>query len=148
TVFARTAVLSLRFDRQVSADPAVPLRPMPLPLAVLDVVPGAVGTIAFGRYSSPDYRVDSGGFIPSVGTRSGTPLVQGTNDITFILFLPSSPKPAGGYPVAIFGHGSGNDKNESGFFAAKMAQQGTAVIAINGPGSGFGPLSRYTFGFT
>jgi hypothetical protein len=144
TVFARTAVRSLRLDRQVSADPAAPLSSVPLPLSVLDVVPGAVGTIAFGRYSSPDYQVHPGEFIPTVGTLSGTPLVRGTNEITFMLFLPSSPEPARGYPVAIYGHGGGVNKNASGFVAAKLAEQGIATIAIDSPGYGFGPLTMFT----
>ena len=148
TVFARTAVSSLRLNRQVNADPAAPLSTQTLPLSVLDVVPGVVGTIAFGKYSSPDYRVHPGEFIPAVGSLAGTPIVQASSDVRFMLFLPSSPKPPGGYPVAIFGHGGGTDKNASGFVAAKLAQQGIAVIAIDGPGNGFGPLSTYTIGFT
>src|SRR5262249_36964047 len=106
--------------------------------------PGAVGTIAFGRYTSSDYEVHPVEFIPPVGTLSGTPVVQGTNDITFILFLPSSTKPVGGYPVAIYGHGGGVNKHSSGFVAAKLAEQGIATISIDAPGAGFGPLSRYT----
>ncbi len=148
TVFARSTMMSVRLNAQVSADPTAPLSTLPLPLSVLNVVPGAVGTIAFGKYSSPDYRVHPGEFIPAVGTKFGTPVVQGSSDVGFILFLPSSPEPATGYPVAIFGHGAGGNKAESGFVAAKLAQQGIAVIAIDQPGNGFGPLSTYTIGFT
>jgi len=148
TVFSRNAVISLKANRQVSADPAQPLNSVSIPISVLDVVPGAVGTMAFGRFSSPDYRVHPGEFIPSVGTLSGTPLVQGSNNITFVLFLPSSPKPAGGYPVAIWSHGGGVDKITSGFVAAKLAQQGIATIAIDGAGNGFGPFSTYTVTLT
>lgn len=148
TVFSRSAIRSLRFNRQVSADPAAPLGSVPLPLSVLDVVPGAVGTVAFGRYNSPDYRVHPGEFIPPVGTLSGTPLVQGTKPIIFALFLPSSSKPAAGYPVAIYGHGSGQNKSSSGFVAAKLAEQGIATIAIDGTGDGFGPSSTYTVTLT
>jgi len=148
TVFALSTMMSVRLNAQVSADPTAPLSTLPLPLSVLNVVPGAVGTIAFGKYSSPDYRVHPGEFIPAVGTKFGTPVVQGSSDVGFILFLPSSPEPATGYPVAIFGHGAGGNKAESGFVAAKLAQQGIAVIAIDQPGNGFGPLSTYTIGFT
>jgi hypothetical protein len=148
TVFGRTAIASIKFSRQTSADPSLPLAPpLTLPLSVLDAVPGAVDTIAFGRYSSPDYRV-SGEYIPAVGTRSGTPLVRGTNDITFILFMPSSPQPAGGYPVAIYGHGAADNKVSSGLVAAKLAEQGIATIAIDGPGYGFGSLSMYSVTLT
>jgi pimeloyl-ACP methyl ester carboxylesterase len=143
TVFDRSTVAKIEFNRQTSADPALPLSPpQQLPLSVLDTVPGAVGTIAFGRYSSPDYR-DSGEFIPPVATLSGTPIIQGTDNITFILFLPSRSQPAGGYPVAIYAHGTGGNKVSSGFVAAKLADQGIATIAIDAPGYGFGPISTY-----
>ena len=48
--------------------------------------------------------------IPAVGTRTGTPAVQGTNTIQFNLVLPQPPAPAGGYPVVIFGHGFTDSK--------------------------------------
>jgi Bacterial virulence factor lipase N-terminal len=146
TVFPRSMVTTWVYNQQRLADPTKPLTDVPLQISLVDVVPG-VGTIAFGRYSSPDYQVHPGEFIPRVGTLSGTPLVRGTNTITFVLFLPSSPKPAGGYPVAIYGHGGGTLKISSGLVAAKLAQQGIATIAIDGPGVGFGPASRFTFTF-
>lgn len=148
TVFDRSTVTSIRFNRQVSVDPAAPLSSVTLRISNLDVVPGAVGTIAFGKYSSPDYRVHPGEFIPAVGTLTGTPLVQGTNQVTFILVLPSSPPPAGGYPVAIYGHGGGENKAASGLVAATLAEHGIATIAIDWPGGGFGPLSTYSVTFT
>ncbi len=117
----------------------------PLPIDYLNkVVPGAVGTIAFGKYSSPDYRVHPGEYIPPIGTLSGTPDPVGTSEITFALFLPSKDKPPDGYPVVINGtpqpHGGG-------VIAAKMAQQGIATIAISEPGTGSGPLNRYNLEF-
>ena len=151
TVFDRSTVADIRWKRQQKVDPTAPQAFSEIPLNIsvpLDVVPGAVGTIAFGRYSSPDYRVHPGDFIPAVGTRSGTPLVQGTDDITFVLYLPSSPKPAGGYPVAIWGHGGSENKTASQLTAANLAEQGIATIAIDGPGYGFGPLSTYSVVFT
>jgi hypothetical protein len=152
TVFSRAAVGkwagSLKWNRQVSADPAASLSSVSPPaISVLDVIMGAVGTMAFGKYNSPDYQVHPGEFIPSIGTLSGTPLVQRSNNITFVIFLPSSPKPAGGYPVAIYGHGGGTNKISSAFAAAKLAQQGIATIATDGPGYAFGPLSTYTITF-
>jgi hypothetical protein len=151
TVFPRSMVTRWVHNQQRSADPAQRKTNVTLLSGsggALDVVQGVVGTIAVGRYSSPDYRVHPGEFIPPVGTLSGTPVVQGTNDITFLLFLPSSPEPAGGYPVAIFAHGGGVNKASSGLVAAKLAQQGIATIAIDGTAFGFGPFSRYTLTFT
>jgi Bacterial virulence factor lipase N-terminal len=145
TVFSRSAMIKLEFNRQTSANPSAPLAPITLDISVLDVVTG-VGKIAYGRYSSPDYQVHPGEFIPSVGTLSGTPLVRGSNNIIFSLVLPSNPKPAAGYPVAVFGHGGGG-KNMSGLVAAKLAEQGIATIAIDAPGFGFGPASTYKVTF-
>ena len=62
------------------------------------------------------------------------------NEIYFNVYLPSGPKPATGWPVAIFGHGSAQNKNLSFNVAATMAAHGIATIAINAVGHGFGPL--------
>jgi hypothetical protein len=71
--------------------------------------------------------------------------VQRTNDVHFVLFLPSEPRPENGWPVAIFGHGSGTFADTSAFFvAAKMAEHGIATICIQAVGHGFGPLSTVT----
>src|SRR6185369_9041025 len=93
-------------------------------------------------------------FIPAVGTRTGTPAAQGVNEVFFNLYLPSGPRPAGGWPVAIFGHGVGGSKQGGGgggatggdslALAASLAEQGIATIAINVVGHGFGPLSTLT----
>jgi dienelactone hydrolase len=138
TVFALDHVTGITFNQQTKTDG--PLNPVNVDLSVLQVIPGAVGQVAFGKYVSPDYEVHPGEYIPPVGTRTGTPAVQGMNEIYFNLFLPSGPKPDGGWPVAIFGHGNGGDKNGSLNVAGTMAAHGIATIAINAVGHGFGPL--------
>src|SRR5262249_978673 len=96
-------------------------------------------------YRSPDYEVHPGEYIPQVGTRTGTPAIQGYNEIYFNLFLPSGPKPVGGWPVAIYGHGAGGNKNTSPLaVTASLAAHAIATIAINGVGSGLGPLGTLT----
>jgi hypothetical protein len=103
-----------------------------------------VGTIAFGSFASPDYET-AGKVIPAVGTATGTPKQQGTNQIQFTLFLPATPKPAGGYPVAIFGHGFTDWKNGAPVaVAGTLARNGIATIAINVVGHGGGALGTYT----
>jgi hypothetical protein len=124
-----------------------PLNPVPVNVDLLRIIPGAVGQIAYGKYVSPDYEVHPGEYIPPVGTRTGTPEIQGVNEIYFNLVLPSGPRPANGWPVAIFGHGSGSGKDASlgmGNVAASMAAHGVATIGINVVGHGFGPLSTLT----
>jgi hypothetical protein len=104
------------------------------------IYPGAVGAIAFGAYVSPDYQVHPGEYIPAVGTRTGTPAIQGTNAIYFNLFLPSGTTPAGGWPVAIVGHGNNNSKNGLPLsVASSLARRGIASIAINAVGHGLNP---------
>src|SRR5262249_14478482 len=143
TVFDLSAVSGITFDQQTRlTGPPISVR---VPLEFLNVIPGAVGTIAFGRYLSPDYQVHPGEYIPTVGTRTSTPVVQRMNEVYFNLFLPSGPEPAGGWPVALFGHGTSAHKNEEPLrVAASMAAQGVATIAINFAGNGFGPLSTLT----
>ena len=69
-----------------------------------------MGTVAFGAFDAPDYETPAK-VIPAVGTRTGVPAVQGTNRLYFNLFLPAGAAPAGGWPVAIFGHGFTDNKN-------------------------------------
>jgi hypothetical protein len=142
TVFTLGDVTSIRWDQQLRADSPA-LTSVNVNLSWLRNTPGAVGRIAFGKYVSPDYETAEK-VIPPVGTRTGTPLVQGTNELFFNLYLPSGPEPAGGWPVAIFGHGSGSSKQggpqggASMAMAAALAEQGIATVAINAVGHGFG----------
>ena len=131
--------LPLVFNRQNTTAPT--LTPGAMPLTALAAIPGVVGTLAFGSYLSPDYHVSPGEFIPPQGTRSGVPAVQRMNTVYFNLVLPAGPRPAAGWPVAIFGHGFGDNKNSSPFVvAASMASAGIATVAINVVGHGGGPL--------
>ena len=150
TVFDLSDVAGITWNQQTRV--AGPLNPVPVNVNLLGFVPGAVGQIAFGRYVSPDYETAEK-FIPAVGTRTGTPVVQGVNEVFFNLYLPSGPRPAGGWPVAIFGHGVGSSKQGGGggigggdslALAASLAEQGIATITINVVGHGFGPLSTLT----
>ena len=95
TVFALDAVTSLTGSLQTRDNPPA-FSTATVGLATLRIIPGAVGTIAFGKYRSPDYEVHPGEYIPTVGTYTHDPAVQGVNDVFFNLYLPSGPKPAGG----------------------------------------------------
>jgi fermentation-respiration switch protein FrsA (DUF1100 family) len=69
--------------------------------------------------------------------------VQGVNEIYFNLYLPSGPTPAGGWPVAIFGHPNGGYKEDPSLsVAGSMAARGIATLAINAVGHGFGRSAR------
>jgi hypothetical protein len=139
TVFPRSQVANAIWQRQTSVTP--PLTPMTINLPALNVVPGAVGTIAYGRYSSPEYLVHPGEYIPAVGTL-GAPTVQAINTIYFTLYLPAGSRPPTGWPIAILSGGSSTNKHASStLFAAEFAKHGIAAIGINHVGQGFGPLT-------
>ncbi|HEV3261661.1 MAG TPA: Ig-like domain-containing protein, partial [Gemmataceae bacterium] len=111
TVFNLNDVSGLTWNQQTRVNG--PLNAVPVNVNLLRFIPGTVGQIAFGKYVSPDYETAEK-FIPPVESRTGTPVVQGVNDVFFNLYLPSGPRPAGGWPVAIFGHGSGGSKQGGG----------------------------------
>jgi hypothetical protein len=145
TVFPLAEVTSITWRRQDTTAPS--FTTVSIPLASLRIVPGAIGTIAFGKYRSPDYETAEG-VIPPIGTFTGTPAVQRTNDIYFNLFLPAGPEPAGGWPAVIAGHGAGGGGKNTGnvpvAIAATLAEHGLATIAINAVGTGGGPLGTLT----
>src|SRR6516225_6385587 len=151
TVFNLNEVSGITWNQQTRV--AGPLNPVPVNVNLLRFIPGTVGQIAFGKYDSPDYET-ADKFIPPVGTRTGTPVVQGVNEVYFNLYLPSGPRLAGGWPVALFVHGIQQDKQSgtpgipgggnSLAVAASLAERGIATIAINVVGHGFGPLSTLT----
>ncbi|MGI8998062.1 MAG: Ig-like domain-containing protein [Pyrinomonadaceae bacterium] len=148
-VFNRADVRSIAWRQQTRQNPTG-FTPANLDLGVLQVVPGAVATIAHGVYTSPDYQVHPGEYIPAVGTLTGTPEVRGYNQIYFSLFLPAGPKPAAGWPVAIVGHGGGSSRhlNSTGALASKLASYGIATIGITAPGFGFGSQGTLTINLT
>jgi hypothetical protein len=147
TVFPFADVASIDFKRQLTTAPTFLTRQVALGADGLDLIPGAVGTIALGKYSSPDYQTPAG-VIPAVGTLTGTPAVQETNEVYFNLFLPSGPEPPGGWPVVIAGHGGGVGGKNLGSnpveSAARLAEHGLATIAINGAAFGGGPEGTLT----
>jgi hypothetical protein len=138
TVFPLASVSSITWQRQVSTAPAFTTGALVLPLLA------GVGTVGFGSYASPDYET-AGKVIPPVGTATGVPAVQRTNQVQFSVFLPAGAKPAGGWPVAIFGHGFTDWKNGAPpAVAGTLARNGIAMVAINVVGHGGGALGTYT----
>ncbi|HEV8473357.1 MAG TPA: Ig-like domain-containing protein [Methylomirabilota bacterium] len=142
--FSRASITSVVWSRQVGT--AAFTTAVSFNLALLN--PAAVGAITFGQFQSPDYETPLK-FIPPVGTKTGTPAVQGTNTLQFDLVLPLTPAPAGGYPVVIFGHGFTDSKHGApNAVAATLAASGLATIAINVVGHGGGALGTLTINRT
>ena len=140
TVFPTATISLITWRRQTGTAPTFSTGGLFLPLLA------GVGTVAFGEYASPDYET-AGKIIPAYGTKTGTPVPQGTNQVQFSLFVPAGAAPAGGWPVAIFGHGFTDWKNGAPpAVAGTLARNGVATIAINVVGHGGGPLGTYTVG--
>ena len=147
-VFNLADVKSIDWNQHTTVNPP-DFTKMSINLTVLRYIPNAIGTIAYGYYVSPHYLVHPGEYIPPVGTRTGTPVVQDYNDIYFTLFLPSGPKPEAGWPIALIAGGTTNNQHgTSGNFASKLAANGIATIGINNVGQGFGPLGTLTVNMT
>jgi fermentation-respiration switch protein FrsA (DUF1100 family) len=139
TVFPFSSISGVSYLRQTGTAPTFKLGGWFLPIFA-----GQVGTVAFGSYASPDYET-AAEVIPAVGTKTGVPAVQSTNQLQFTLWEPAGPRPAGGWPVAIFGHGFTDVKDGAPTaVAGTLASQGIATIAINVVGHGGGPLGTYT----
>ena len=136
TVFARSTVSEIWFHQQSQV--SGPLSPVRLDLGPLGVVPGAVGQIAYGKFSSGDYQVRPAVF-PEIGTLTGVPAVQGVNEVYCTLIVPAGPKPEAGWPVMILGHAGNQHKDDFALrHAAIAASHGVATLAINAVGHGFG----------
>ncbi len=115
-----------------------------VPTPALNVFPGAVSRVAFGRFRSPDYETVAK-YIPATGTLFGEPQQQGSNDLIVEVFLPSGQRPAAGWPVAIFGHGFTDSMYGAPWtVASTFASKGIATVAINVVGHGFGPQGTLT----
>lgn len=116
-----------------------------------------VESVAFGLYLSPNFLNISG---PLAGSITVTPtngpigapvaipgldpaLPPGYVPVSYHVFLPpASHKPAGGFPVVIYGHGLGDHQfGAPTYIASTLAQQGFATLSIELPGHGFGPGS-------
>ena len=71
--------------------------------------------------------------------------MQRIENLVFTLFVPSGTAPAGGWPVAIFGHGFTDSMNGAPWaVAASLARAHIATIAINVVGHGGGSASTFT----
>jgi hypothetical protein len=131
---------AMTFHRQTGTAPA--FTPSPLPLGALGVIPGAVGQVAYGSFQSPNYQV-AGEYIPPVSSLWGHPRAQGTQELVFQLFVPAGPKPATGWPVAIFGHGFTDSMFGAPWTVASVfASRGLATLSINVVGHAGGALGK------
>jgi hypothetical protein len=128
------------------------LSPQDIPLSALS----GVGQIAFGLFLSPNFLDPSNGTIPTTPTNApisnpipvpGAPqgIPAGFIPVSFHVFLPAGPPPPGGFPLAIYGHGLGDDQfGAPTFIASTLAKNGFATLAIEITGHGYGAGSAVT----
>ncbi len=114
-------------------------------LPIIPAILSGLGSVVIGSYESPNF-LSGDQSIPPGPTLAGLAVPVNVNQVGFNALLPSSAKPAAGYPVVIFGHGFGDSRfGGPTAVAPTLARAGFAVVAIDAVGHGFGPLSSVTF---
>jgi len=134
TVFPAAQVV--RINREEDKGPG----PLVEELSPNTAVRGAA-LYAFGSFESPSWLTGDR-VIPQVPTGAGAPKVQGRETVGFTLIVPSGAKPAGGFPVAIFGPGITRSKYDLFLAADENAQRGIATMSIDPVGHAYGPRSQ------
>ena len=135
-LFPVAGLQGIQFNRQTGTAPTFTAGFLPTP--ALQVMPGAVGHVAYARFDSPEYQ-NAAKVIPPTDTLTGNPRPLGSQTLTAQFFLPASPRPAGGWPVAIFGHGFTDSMYGAPWTVASvLASQGIATLSINVVGHGGG----------
>ena len=135
-VFRISDILAVTLRQQVGANPSrFSDFVLPLPGIVLQ----NVGRVAFGSFRSPSF-LDASRIIPNQPSGASVALPAASSEIQFHAFLPSSNKPAAGYPVVIFGHGLNDSRfGAATLVAGRFAEDGFATVAMNAVGHGSGP---------
>jgi dienelactone hydrolase len=139
--FPRAALKGLILRRQVRvpADAPEAFKDEPLPLAALPAEVGGLGVGWFWSpwYLDPDRRITDG---VTVRLRLEPALAV---PVAFVVVVPAGSPPAGGWPVALMGHGYGGEMFGSALrIAGTLARHGIATAAITVVGHGGGPESR------
>lgn len=134
-----SSIASLVLHEEVAVNP---VQFVDVALPVNNPLIQGIGAIGFGSFASPNFLNDQQ-VIPTTPTGQQVALPGSVNEVYFHVFLPSSPRPAAGYPVVIYGHGFGDSQwGGPTAVAPVLAQAGFATIAINAVGHGFGPMSQ------
>ena len=137
--FADLATLTLHQQTHVNPDA---FQDETLPLGLIS----GVGSVAFATYISPNY-LNAQQTIDPIPTGLDPGPGNSVNTLYFHAVFPSSPKPATGYPVVVFGHGLGDSQYGGPTAVAPiLASKGFAIAAINAVGHGYGPASTVILG--
>ena len=137
--FADLATLTLHQQTHVNPDA---FQDETLPLGLIS----GVGSVRFATYLSPNY-LNAQQTIDPIPTGVDPGPGNSVNTLYFHAVLPSTAKPATGYPVVVFGHGLGDSQYGGPTAVAPiLASNGFAIVAINAVGHGYGPASTVILG--
>jgi len=111
----------------------------PAPRAEVKIIHGHIKLPIFQRGTAPYQTPDDGGDIEL--DSNGKPKIQRHEDVCVAISVPTASAPAEGYPVLVYGHGTGgsfNGEMGSGGFSQPLATQTTpaVVVAIDLPEHG------------
>jgi len=140
-------------DRELRVDAAVPaagttltynadLGGSSLPIPVFNLSTADAGAYVFGSYLAPSWLTGDR-VIPQTPTADAGPQARGPERLPFVLILPAGVPPAGGWPVAVFGHGFTRWNADLFLAAPQNASRGFATIATDVVGHGYGPDSTW-----
>ena len=111
--------------------------PAPIGAAVIDAADQQTYTLWTGTYTAPNFQTGDPPYLSSggeiiIGT-DGVAVVQRTEPMRFAMTVPVGTKPATGWPICIYQHGTGGDWEtfvQDGT-AGRLAAQGIAVISTD-----------------
>ncbi len=109
--------------------------------APTDASPGigciSVGKVLNGVVTAPVYQspgtnpYPAGGSVPGPWSNPVSPAKLGDAALQVRIFIPDGAMPAGGWPIAVFGHGLGGNRLQSYLIAPQLARAGFATVAID-----------------
>jgi pimeloyl-ACP methyl ester carboxylesterase len=95
------------------------------------VIHGRIRLPVFQKGTAPYLEPSDGGEIELDG--SGEPVIQSHQDVCIALSIPTDDAPASGYPVLVYGHGTGGNFNgemDSGGFAGPLARASVPSVLV------------------
>lgn len=118
----------------------------PATATVTTTIPNISGTgvasYVFGSYLAPSW-LTADRLIPQTPSGGTGPSVRGKARLPFVLIVPAGTPPAGGWPVAVFGHGFTRSAADVFLAATQNASRGLATIATHVVGHGYGARSTW-----
>lgn len=97
-----------------------------------------IAAVVLGHFTGVDFLSEDPRALGAwVLDESGAPTIKGTEEIPFLLALPTGAPPVGGYPVAVFQHGLNGSRESVLDVAQSVCAGGVALVGIDIPFHGF-----------